>query len=306
MIGRSSSLGGTAVCVFGATGPLGKILIQRLANRGAKIIIPYRCDDANLGPLKIMGDLGKLFFKRFDIKDDNLFPLIEGADVVINLCSTDRDGWNYSMDDVNIKFPRKLSSIIGKDKRFIHLSCLDVLNYDKEGVDPFLKSKYIAEMAIINERPNSVIIRSSRIFGRDDKFINSLALRPLSSTSLVSPLHVNNCSEGIIRIALEDYPPLYKRLYNPLLWELEGPERFSLSQIQKMVNDAIMNDDDGDGARTRKSKFSIYDEPRASDKNGLFCDIGISCGDLKTIKEGLLEIIRPFRSKENWNKPLKI
>lgn len=318
---------GKVITVFGGTGWLGRIVVQRLANRGASIVIPFRCDEADLGPLRVMGDLGKLHFKRFDIRDrkEELLKLVEHSDAVINLCSLRKDGWWHKMDEVNIQFSMKLASLIPEDKRYIHLSCLEALNYLKKNADPFFRSKYFSEIAVANERKNSIIIRTSRLFGIDDSFINALAQQsyPLKGEDVkvsFAPLHVNDCSEGIIRIALEDFPPLHKRKYNPLLWELEGPQRFSVLEIQNMVNDAIMSTI---APNEKKPKYTLYDEPGASDENGLFKDIGVGIDvsndisreadstttidrKLITLEEGLLEIIRPYRSKKNWNFPLKI
>lgn len=54
-----SSVSGHVATVFGCTGFLGRYLVNRLAQKGTQVIIPYRDEDEKRH-LKVMGDLGQI------------------------------------------------------------------------------------------------------------------------------------------------------------------------------------------------------------------------------------------------------
>lgn len=60
--GGRSSFNGLVVTVFGASGYLGKHIVQHLGRIGAQVIVPYRSDPYFIRDLKVMGDLGQILF----------------------------------------------------------------------------------------------------------------------------------------------------------------------------------------------------------------------------------------------------
>lgn len=48
--------------VFGATGFLGKSLVNELGRIGTQVIVPYRSDCYKIKDLKLAGDLGQVLF----------------------------------------------------------------------------------------------------------------------------------------------------------------------------------------------------------------------------------------------------
>ena len=73
--GGRSSISGVVATVFGATGFVGRYLVNKLGNRdlasvsltilglmGSQVIVPYRGDDYDCRHLKPMGDLGQIMF----------------------------------------------------------------------------------------------------------------------------------------------------------------------------------------------------------------------------------------------------
>ena len=58
--GGRSSVSGVTATVFGATGFLGRYVVNALAKRGSQVVIPYRCDELEMMHLKQMGDLGQV------------------------------------------------------------------------------------------------------------------------------------------------------------------------------------------------------------------------------------------------------
>jgi NAD(P)-dependent dehydrogenase (short-subunit alcohol dehydrogenase family) len=69
-----SSVSGHVATVFGCTGFLGRYLVNRLAQKGTQVIVPYRDEDEKRH-LKVMGDLGQIVpmvssYLPFDIPNE--------------------------------------------------------------------------------------------------------------------------------------------------------------------------------------------------------------------------------------------
>lgn len=60
--GGRSSFSGLVVTVFGATGFVGRYVVNRLGKMGSQIVVPYRGDEHDHRHLRLMGDLGQVVF----------------------------------------------------------------------------------------------------------------------------------------------------------------------------------------------------------------------------------------------------
>ena len=59
-LGGYSSNKGITCTVFGATGFVGRYVVDKLASQGITVIVPYRGDEMEARHLKLMGDLGRV------------------------------------------------------------------------------------------------------------------------------------------------------------------------------------------------------------------------------------------------------
>ena len=83
--GGRSSLGGHTATVFGATGFLGRYIVNRLARAGCTVVIPYREEMAKRH-LKVTGDLGRVVFTEYDLRNtDSIEESVRHSDMVFNL-----------------------------------------------------------------------------------------------------------------------------------------------------------------------------------------------------------------------------
>ena len=53
-------MSGITATVFGASGFLGRYVVNALGRQGSQVVIPHRCDDLDVQHLKTMGDLGQV------------------------------------------------------------------------------------------------------------------------------------------------------------------------------------------------------------------------------------------------------
>ncbi|KAK8333566.1 hypothetical protein V6Z12_A10G210600 [Gossypium hirsutum] len=62
---------GIIATVFGATGFLGRYLVQQLAKMESQVLVPFRGSEDNPRHLKLMGDLGQILPMKYDPRDEN-------------------------------------------------------------------------------------------------------------------------------------------------------------------------------------------------------------------------------------------
>ncbi len=61
--GGRSSFSGNVVTIFGATGMIGRILANRFGKEGSQLVCGYRGDPWDARSLKLVGDLGQVWFQ---------------------------------------------------------------------------------------------------------------------------------------------------------------------------------------------------------------------------------------------------
>uniref|UniRef100_A0A8C1BWT1 NADH dehydrogenase [ubiquinone] 1 alpha subcomplex subunit 9, mitochondrial n=1 Tax=Cyprinus carpio carpio TaxID=630221 RepID=A0A8C1BWT1_CYPCA len=198
--GRSSS-SGVAATVFGATGFLGRYVVNRLGRIGSQIVIPHRCDQYDLMYLRPMGDLGQIIFMEWDARDkESIKRAISHSNVVINLVGREWETSNYKFEDVFVSIPQQITKAAREAgiKKFIHMSHL---NADIRSPSKYLRNKAVGEAVVREEFPDAIIMKPSECFGREDRFLNHFAnmrwfgkavpLIAMGKQTVKQPVHVS-------------------------------------------------------------------------------------------------------------------
>ncbi|ELV09161.1 NADH dehydrogenase [ubiquinone] 1 alpha subcomplex subunit 9, mitochondrial [Tupaia chinensis] len=88
--GGRSSVSGVVATVFGASGFLGRYVVNYLGRMGSQVIVPHRCEAYDVMHLRPMGDLGQILFLEWSGRDkDSIRQAVEHSNVVINLVGRD-------------------------------------------------------------------------------------------------------------------------------------------------------------------------------------------------------------------------
>lgn len=85
--------------------------------------------------LKLVGDLGQVYFHHYYLRDEeSIAKSIKYSNVVINLVGRDWETRNFKFDDVHVEGARTLARIAKKAgvERFIHLSALNASETPEE------------------------------------------------------------------------------------------------------------------------------------------------------------------------------
>jgi len=232
--GGRSSLGGHCVTVLGATGFLGRYIVNRLARSGCSVVIPYREEMAKRH-LKVTGDLGRVTFLEFDLRNtDSIEESIRHSDVVINLIGREYSTKNFSFYDVHVDGVERIAEMVAKYDvdRFIHLS---TYNADLESPSQFYKTKAESEIAARNIFPETTIVRPSKMYGFEDNFLHKHA----GTTNLIVsnhlreriyPVHVVDVGRALAAMVYDDTTA-------GQTFELYGPSAYTIAEIRQMVFD---------------------------------------------------------------------
>lgn len=243
--GRSGVSGITAT-IFGASGFLGKYVVNRFGKIGSKCILPYRGDEVDVRHLKLAGDLGMVNPVEMSIRSlDEIEEAVDGSNVVINLLGKHFETARWSFADVNGTFPGVLAQVCADYgvERLVHVSALGA-TFDAPSA--FSRSKAVGEDAVREAFPEATILRPATMFGDEDKFLNRIAkltqtlpFYPLSTeatTTKQQPVYCDDVAAAVFAAAT-DPAHLGKTL------DLVGPKVYTNREIVDYVLDVIKEDD---------------------------------------------------------------
>jgi len=241
--GGRSSVSGIIATVFGATGYVGRYVVNNLGRTGSQVIIPFRGDEHDYRHLKVMGDIGTIVPFRFDIRDvESVKTAISRSNVVINLIGNTYETRYYSHEDINVKVPKMLAYLCAEAgvERFIHFSCLGA---DVNSKFKFQKTKAEGEKAVLEVFPNATIFKPAPIFGHFDYFLNTIAVAAKKAfvpilnegKSRIQPIYALDVANAVMNAIMND--TTMGKTYC-----LGGKKVFSMMEIVDMVYKSIQRD----------------------------------------------------------------
>ena len=235
--GGRSSLGGHTVTVFGATGFLGRYIVNRLARAGCTVVVPFREEMAKRH-LKVSGDLGRVVFIEHDLRNTaSIEESVRHSDIVYNLIGRDYPTKNFSLHDVHVEGTKRVADAVAKYDidRFIHISSHSV---HPESPSEFMRTKYESEQVARNIFPETTIVRPAPMFGFEDRLLNRLARAGnILTTNWMQerfrPVHVIDVGAALETIGMDDSTA-------GQTYELFGPKEYSLHDVNELVTKETM------------------------------------------------------------------
>ncbi|RDW73892.1 putative NADH-ubiquinone oxidoreductase subunit 4 [Coleophoma crateriformis] len=231
--GGRSSLGGHTVTVFGATGFLGRYIVNRLARQGCTVIVPFREEMAKRH-LKVAGDLGRVIFMEYDLRNtQSLEESVRHSDVVYNLVGR----MNFDLEDVHVEGAERIAEAVAKYDvdRFIHVSSY---NANKNSPSEFFSTKGRGEEVVRSIYPEATIVRPAPLFGFEDRLLHKLA----GVTNIFTSNHMQERYWPVHAIDVGE--ALQKMLYDDNTasetYELYGPKNYSTAEIAELVDREII------------------------------------------------------------------
>ncbi len=222
------------VTIFGGSGFVGRQVARIMAKRGWRVRIAVRRPDEALFT-RTYGAVGQVVPVLCNIRDEfSVRAAMSDADAVVNCVNIERPEGKSNFKSVfedGAEHIARLSKEMGV-ARIVHISGI--------GVDPDSASRYVAskargEAAVLDHRPDAVVLRPSVIFGPDDHFYNRFAslarmgpVMPISGgATRLQPVFVDDVATAAAMGATGEA--------EPGIYELGGPETMTMREIVEQV-----------------------------------------------------------------------
>ena len=252
----SGTLDGRCVAVFGATGFIGRHLVQRLARAGARVRAIAR--DAEAGKfLKPMGDPGRIAVVPASVLHrQSVAAAVEGAELVVNLVGILYERGRQRFAAVHGEGAQWVAEAAGAAgaRRLVHVSAIGA---SPSSPSQYARTKAAGEAAVSKAFEGATIMRPSVVFGPDDQFFNRFArlaqfspVLPLiggdvvderltggllfrgrrfgGGTARFQPVYVGDVAEAILRALSHDGTA-------GKTFELGGPQVYSLREVMEIT-----------------------------------------------------------------------
>jgi uncharacterized protein YbjT (DUF2867 family) len=224
------------VAVIGASGFIGRYVVQRLAQRGILItaIMSHLEGTAFLQPL---GDVGQITRLRANIADEAaLATALTGAEAVVNLVGILYEKGSRTFDAIHRRGTERAARL-AKAAGAQHFVQVSALGADLYSPSAYARSKAAGEEAVRSIFPDAVILRPSVVFGPEDDFFNRFARLALISPALplmggghtrFQPVYVGDVADAVVK-ALDDPSAAGK------IFELGGPHIYTFRQLMLLL-----------------------------------------------------------------------
>ena len=227
--------------IFGGSGQIGSFLIRKLTKNNLKVTVVTRNIHQRGLKIKTQANAGYI-----DIVEANIFEekkiekLFNEADYCINLIGIlyEKKGGN-TFKNIHSIFPSLIAKLCKKYnlEHFVHISALGV----NEAIDSnYAISKLEGEKKILDNFPNSTILRPSIVFSNADNFstqfmtlLNRLPIFPLyySGKTKFMPIHCSDLTDIIYHIISNGS--------ETKIIECVGPETLTFKEILEILLNLI-------------------------------------------------------------------
>ena len=219
--------------IFGGSGQIGRHLVRKLTKNNIRVTVVTRNIHQKSYKIKTQGNAGYIEIVEANIYDEKkIRELFSKSDICINLVGIlfEKKRGN-TFYNIHTLFPSLLSKLAKeyKLKNFIHLSALGI---NEANDSNYAKSKLDGEKKILDNCPNSTILRPSVVYSVDDNFttnfmtlLNRLPVFPLyySGKTKFTPIHCSDLTDVIYGVITENI--------NSKIIECVGPEIINFKDI---------------------------------------------------------------------------
>jgi uncharacterized protein YbjT (DUF2867 family) len=222
---------GSVVTVFGGSGFLGRHAVEALARDGWRVRAAMRRPDlaAHLQPL---GEVGQIYAVQANVRfPDSVRRAVKGAEAVVNLVGILKSE-RQTFEAVHVAGARAVARAASEAgvKSLVHVSAIGA---SPRSSSRYARTKLVGEKAVLEEFPQSVILRPSVVFGPEDQLFNRFAAMarfspflPLigSGRTKFQPVYVVDVAAVIAAACAGKARP-------HTIYELGGPEVISFRQL---------------------------------------------------------------------------
>ncbi|PAU97622.1 complex I NDUFA9 subunit family protein [Paracoccus salipaludis] len=222
------------VTIYGGSGFVGRQIARIMAAEGWRVRVAVRRPHL-AGVVRIYGKVGQVQPVFCNVRDDlSVHAAMMDADAVINCVGILVGEKKNTFEAVHHEAAGRIARISAElgVGRLVHLSAIGA---DPESNSQYARTKGLGEQAILEHRPDAVILRPSVIFGPDDKFFNKIGgmmrLGPVvplpGANAELQPVFVEDVARAAVMGATG--------AAEPGIYELGGPDVMTMREIAQLV-----------------------------------------------------------------------
>lgn len=224
------------VTVVGGSGFLGRYIVQRLAETGARVRVAVRHPE-RAGFLKPLGGLGQVALVKVDVGTGaGLAAAFSGATAGVNLVGIldERGGQRFAAVQAEGAALAAQAAVAADVKAYVQMSAIGA---DAASSVPYARTKAQGEAAVLAALPFATVLRPSLVVGPEDQFLNRFAgmavmspvLPVVSGGSKFQPVYVLDVAAAVVAALQSDAA-------RGQIYALGGPDVMSFKAILAMIN----------------------------------------------------------------------
>jgi NADH dehydrogenase len=223
--------------IFGGTGFIGRYVVERLANRGARILVISRSPRSHGRHLQPLGSVDQIVVQSTDLSSEAaLRRTVAGAAGVINLIGILYETGRQQFAEVHGALAGRIAAAAAAAvvPRLVQISAIGA---DPGSTSAYARSKAEGECRVREAIPGATILRPSIVIGPEDDFFNRFAAlaRILPALPLIGggntrfqPVYVGDVAQAVVAALERDDAP--GRTY-----ELGGPQTYSFAELMRYM-----------------------------------------------------------------------
>lgn len=226
------------VTIYGGSGFVGRYIAQAMAKRGWRVRVACRRPNEALF-VKPYGAVGQVEPVQCNIRDDaSLRSVMAGAEAVVNCVGVLFESGKNTFDAVQAEGAGRVARIAAEEgaAQIVHISAIGA---DADSAADYARTKAAGEAAVLEAKPDAMILRPSIIFGPEDQFFNRFAamsrfgpvLPVVGAATKFQPVWVQDVAEAAARAA--------EGGVEPGVYELGGPNTYTFKELMRMMLDII-------------------------------------------------------------------
>lgn len=227
--------------IFGGTGFIGRYVVERLADRRARILAISRSPRSRGVHLQPLGAVGQIVVQSADLSSEAaLRRAVAGAAGVVNLIGILHETRRQPFAEVHGALPGRIAAAARAEgvPRMVHISAIGA---DAGSASAYARSKAEGERRVREEFPAATILRPSIVIGPEDGFFNRFAAlaRVLPALPLIGggstrfqPVYVGDVAGAVVAALERD--DCQGRSY-----ELGGPQIYTFAELMRYMLQVI-------------------------------------------------------------------
>jgi NADH dehydrogenase len=223
--------------IFGGTGFIGRYAVERLADRGARILVISRSPRSHGQHLQPLGSVGQIVVQGADLSSETaLRRALAGAAGVINLIGILYQSGRQQFAEVHGALAGRIAAAAQAEGvgRLVQISAIGA---DPGSTSAYARSKAEGERRVHEAFPGATILRPSIVIGPEDGFLNRFAAlaRFLPALPLIGggqtrfqPVYVGDVAQAVIAALERDDAP-------GKTYELGGPQTYTFAELMRYM-----------------------------------------------------------------------